>query len=120
MDEKTSVSVLVPNLFLRIPIEAAVRAFGCLPSVAADVVAAVRALPRVVVADLEVLGDDPAAAVRELTRAGKTVLAFGPHVAGEKLASARAAGAVVLPRSVFLERLPELLRVALGGVDGDA
>ena len=46
--------------------------------------------------------------------AGKTVLAFGPHVQGEMLAAARAAGAVVLPRSVFLARLPELLAAAVG------
>jgi hypothetical protein len=30
------------------------------------------------------------------------------------LAAARAAGAVVLPRSVFLTRLPELLAAAVG------
>jgi len=67
---------------------------------------------RVVIVDLEALGDDPAGAVRSLVAAGRTVLAFGPHVRGEMLAAARAAGAVVLPRSAFLDRLPELLRAA--------
>jgi hypothetical protein len=42
------------------------------------------------------------------------VLAFGPHVKAQMLAASRAAGAVVLPRSVFLARLPELLAAALG------
>jgi hypothetical protein len=45
------------------------------------------------------------------------VLAFGPHVQGEMLAEARAAGAVVLPRSIFLARLPELLVATAGSAD---
>jgi hypothetical protein len=42
------------------------------------------------------------------------VLAFGPHVRAEALAAARRAGAVALPRSAFLARLPELLATAVG------
>jgi hypothetical protein len=105
----------VPNLFLRVPVEAAVRAAGFLPVPVADAAQGSGIGAEVVIADLDAVGDDPVAAVRMLVAAGKTVLAFGPHVKAEMLSSARAAGAVVLPRSVFLERLPELLRAALGG-----
>jgi len=111
--EGRQVSVIVPNLFLRVPVDAAVKAAGHLPLPAADAPAASRSPAQVVIADLGALGPDVPASVRELVAAGKTVLAFGPHVEGELLATARAAGAVVLPRSLFLERLPELLRAAL-------
>lgn len=114
MGESGRVGVIVPNLFLRVAVEAAVRAAGFHPLPAADAAQASGSQAAVVIADLDALGDDPAAAVRRLAAAGKTVLAFGPHVKGEMLAAARAAGAVALPRSVFLERLPELLHAALG------
>ncbi len=115
MGENDLVAVLVPNLFLRVPVDAAVKVAGCRPTTAADVPQATASGAAVVIADLAALGDDPASAVRRLVAAGKSVLAFGPHVEGEMLAASRAAGAVVLPRSAFLERLPELLRAALGG-----
>lgn len=114
MGDAGQVGMLVPNLFLRVPVETAVRAAGLRPLPLADSGQASRSACRVVVVDLEALGGDPAAAVRVLAAAGKTVLAFGPHVQGEMLAAVRAAGAVVLPRLVFLERLPELLAAALG------
>jgi hypothetical protein len=107
------VGVLVPNLFLRVPVDAAVRTAGAEPETVAGVAAAAAA-PRVLVVDLDALGPEPEAVVRELVVQGKDVLAFGPHVKAQMLASCRAAGAVVLPRSVFLARLPELLLVALG------
>jgi hypothetical protein len=110
----TQVGLLVPNLFLRVPVEAAARAAGLRTLPLADAEQASRSGCRVVIADLEALGGDPAVAVRVLVSAGKTVLAFGPHARGEMLAEARAAGAVVLPRSVFLERLPQLLQAAIG------
>jgi hypothetical protein len=112
--EDMPVGVLVPNLFLRVPVEAAVRAAGFRTLPLADSGGAAVSACRVVIADLEALGEDPAAAVRGLVEAGRTVLAFGPHVRGEMLAAARAAGAAVLPRSVFLARLPELLAAATG------
>ncbi len=113
MGDGDRVALLVPNLFLRVPVETAAKAVGCRPVPARDVEEAAGSGAAVVIADLEALGDVPAEAVRRLVNGGQTVLAFGPHVEGEMLAAARAAGAVVLPRSVFLERLPELLRVAL-------
>ena len=114
MADGTQVGLLVPNLFLRVPVEAATRAAGFRTLPLADAEQASRSGCQVVIADLEALGGDPAVAVRALVSAGKTVLAFGPHVRGEMLAAARAAGAVVLPRSVFLERLPEILAATLG------
>ena len=114
MGDAGLVGMLVPNLFMRVPVETAVRAAGFRSLPLADGGQASRSGCRVVIADLEALGGDPAAAVRVLAAAGKTVLAFGPHVQGEMLAATRAAGAVVLPRLVFLERLPELLAAALG------
>ena len=106
--------MVVPNLFLRVPVEAAVRSAGFRPVPLADLTHALGSSCRVVIADLEALGGEPAAAARSLVGAGKTVLGFGPHVQGEMLAAARAAGAVVLPRSVFLARLPELLAAVVG------
>jgi len=45
-------------------------------------------------------------AVADLTTAGR-VVAFGPHVDGELLAAASAAGAEVLPRSRFFRMLAD-------------
>ncbi len=107
------VGLLVTNLFLRVPVDAAVRDAGAVP-VALEGPGDERARScTAVVADLDVLGDDPAAAVKTLAAAGAQVLAFGPHVDAARLAAVRSAGAVVLPRGAFLARLPELLRVAL-------
>ena len=113
MAERARVGVLVPNLFLRVPVDAAVRGAGAEPETVAGVAAAASA-PRVLVVDLDALGAEPETAVRALVVQGKDVLAFGPHVKAQMLAACRAAGAVVLPRSVFLARLPELLAAALG------
>jgi len=106
------VGVLVPNLFLRVPVESAVRGCGAEPVAIAGAEAA-GAGPRVLVVDLEALGTDPGAVVRALVDAGKDVLGFGPHVQAQMLSACRSAGAVVLPRSVFLSRLPELLAMTL-------
>lgn len=51
------------------------------------------------------------------TESAVRVLAFGPHVATEALAGAKAAGAdVVMPRGGFSARMPEILKQ----LDGDA
>jgi hypothetical protein len=105
--------LLIPNLFMRVPVETMARRRADVVALA-DATSAVGSGCAVVIADLDALGAEPALAVRALVSAGATVLAFGPHVEGERLAAARSAGAVVLPRSAFLERLPELLEMALG------
>jgi len=107
------VGVLVPNLFLRIPLETAIRNAGAQPFPLPDAAAALDHGCCGVVLDLDALGGDMAAAVGALTKAAITVLAFGPHVEAERLAAARRAGAVALPRSAFLARLPELLALVL-------
>jgi hypothetical protein len=109
MTEGVRVGLLIPNLFMRVPVEAAVRGRVSEVVVLADATSAAGAGCAVVIADLDALGADPVPAVRSMVSVGTTVLAFGPHVEGERLAAARAAGAVVFPRSAFLERLPELL-----------
>lgn len=108
------VAVLVPNLFLRAPVDAAILGAG-----AVGVGVAGPDDPRIsgcgaIVADVDALGEDPAGAAARLAARGIPVLAFGPHVEGDKLAAVRRAGATVLPRGVFLSRLPELLASALG------
>lgn len=113
MAEGVRVGLLIPNLFMRVPVEAAVRGRGAGVVALQGAAAVADSGCAVVIADLDALGADPVPAVRSMVKAGATVLAFGPHVEGERLAAARAAGAVVLPRSAFLERLPELLDTVL-------
>jgi hypothetical protein len=108
------VALFIPNLFLRVPVESAVRAARRRPVTVAGPGQALEAGCPVVVIDLEAAGDSAPAAIGSLVQAGVTVLAFGPHARAEELAAARRAGAVALPRSAFLARLPELLATALG------
>ena len=56
----------------------------------------------VVIVDLALPG-----ALDDAVRSGARVIAYGSHVAGDVLASARAAGAEALPRSVFFRRLAD-------------
>ncbi len=119
MADGPRVGVLIPNLFLRIPIEEAVRARGAGVEVLADAGQAARSDCATVIVDLAALGGDPTASIRALVSAGKTVLGFGPHVQADLLARSREAGAVVLPRSAFLKQLPELLAAALGPAGGE-
>jgi hypothetical protein len=116
--EGARVGLLIPNLFLRVSVDAAVRATGARPVSLADAEQAAASECPVVIADLDALGGEAVASIRALVAARKVVLAFGPHVQGELLAGARAAGAVVLPRSAFLQRLPELLGTALATAGG--
>ncbi len=107
------VAILVPNLFLFAPVEIAVRGAGAQPVSVGEPEAAAAEGCGVLVVDLEALGESAAAQLAPVCASGIVVLAFGPHVEGETLAAVRAAGAVALPRSAFLPRLPELLKVAL-------
>jgi adenine/guanine phosphoribosyltransferase-like PRPP-binding protein len=108
------VALFVPNLFMRVPVESAVRSAGLEPHTVASPEMAGDAGCPVAVVDLEAAGETAPAAIAALTRAGIVVLAFGPHVRAGELAAARQAGAVALPRSAFLARLPELLAAAVG------
>lgn len=114
MAEGPRVGVLIPNLFLRVGVDAAVQASGGQVFGLSGPAPAAAAGCAAVIIDLDALGADPAPAIAGLAATGATVLTFGPHVQRERLAAARAAGAVALPRSVFLQRLPELLATVLG------
>ncbi len=113
MADGTRVGVVVPNLFLRVPVDGAVRAAGAVPVGLGTADEASARGCRVVILDLDAAGPSALQAVSGLTAAGVVVLAFGPHVDASRLAAARAAGAVALPRSAFLQRLPDLLAAAL-------
>jgi adenine/guanine phosphoribosyltransferase-like PRPP-binding protein len=112
--EPVPVALFIPNLFLRVPVESAVRAARHRPVTVAGPGQALEAGCPVVVIDLGAAGDSALAVIGSLVQAGVTVLAFGPHARADELAAARRAGAVALPRSAFLARLPELLATALG------
>ncbi len=113
MAERARVGVLVPNLFTRIPVESATREAGA-EAIAVAGATDARGFP-VLIVDLDAAGDDPLPWLVDLVERGCAVLAFGPHVEGDRLALARRAGAVVLPRGAFLAKLPELLAAALRG-----
>lgn len=107
------VAILVPNLFLFVPVETAVKGAGAQPVTIREPEAAIVEGCGVLVVDLDALGERAAARLEPVCRSGVVVLAFGPHVEGGRLAAVRAAGAVTLPRSAFFPRLPELLTLAL-------
>jgi len=115
------VAVVVTNLFLRWPVETAIRAAGAQPIFLAAVSDAATAGCTVLIVDLDAVGADAAGVLHALATADITVLAFGAHVERERLAAARATGAVALPRSIFLAKLPELLESAVRSTprDGD-
>lgn len=120
MADEPRVGVVVANLFLHIPVVAAVQASGGRAVDLAGPGMAPAAGCGVVIADVDALGSDPAAAIRAAAAAGVTVLAFAPHADTERLAAVRAAGAVALPRSLLLQRLPELLATLLGRGGGSS
>jgi hypothetical protein len=103
------VGVLVENLFLRVPIEEAVSGAGARAVLLADLAAAAGAGCGLVVADLDVLGPEAEAHVRSLVSSGRAVVIFGARGDDERLAAVRRAGAVAMPRSLFLQQLPEIL-----------
>jgi hypothetical protein len=114
MAETPGIVLLVPNLFTRIPVEGAVRAAGAEPVAVTSVAGTLPGGCRILVVDLDAPGAPSGEEIAALTGSGVTVLGFGPHVGASRLAAARQAGAVVLPRGAFLAHLPELLETALG------
>ena len=114
MAEPALVGLFIPNLFLRVPVEGAVRAARLEPRALMAPGQAGEAGCRVAILDLEAAGGDAPATISALSRAGVAVLAFGPHVRAEELAAARRAGAGAWPRSACLARLPVLRAAALG------
>lgn len=112
MADGAAIGVLAPNLFVRAAVDAAVLGAGARP-IAINAGEKPRTSGiKVVIIDLEALGERTAEIVAAFSAARVTVLAFAPHVATEILRTARAGGAIALPRQAFLARLPELLAIA--------
>lgn len=112
MADRLRVGVLVPNLFVRVPVDEAVRSAVGEGVPLRNASEARTAGCQLVLADLDSLGDDD---IRALSQGGCQVVVFAPRVDGERFDAARRAGAVALPRSLFLERLPEILASARAG-----
>ena len=113
MTERPRVAVLVPSPFVLVPVEAAVQEAGGVVERLGSASDLASSVSRVVIADLDAMAPDPVSVVQSLASQGKSVMAFSSGGEGPRLAAARRAGAVVLPRVSFLSRLPELLRLAL-------
>lgn len=123
------VLVLTGDLFFRAKIEAVAEAQGtpvaCVASlgeVERTLASAPGAAGRIVLIDLAHREPDPEAAIRALKSrpTPPLVVAFGPHRDADAFRAARLAGADrVLARSAFVERLPELLGRAAGGMSGE-
>ena len=109
-----SILVLLDDLLFRSKLDAAAASTG----------AAIRVMSRVpqpaddwplVLVDLNASTFDPIAAVAEIRAATPhaAIIGFCSHVQTDLMASARQAGCTeVLPRSAFVQRLPELLAAA--------
>lgn len=108
----TRVVCIVSDMIFASRIRAAAAAAGLTVEFARDAASpAVRDAHRVIV-DLECAAVDPIACVRAIKQLDPAplVVAYGPHVRGELLEAAHAAGAdVVVPRSKFSARLTDML-----------
>ena len=113
------VLVGVNDLFFSAKITAPAKQLGvpmkCLPACDRIRVAAREASPALIILDLESVGGDPIELIRDL-RADEgmgtvRIVAFGRHTNAETLAAVSEAGAdQVMPRSEFVEVLPDILR----------
>lgn len=111
MGDAPRVGILVPNLFVRVPVESAVRSLGGQPVALRRPGDAATVGCALVLAEVGAISEEE---IRSLRETDCAVVVFGPHLQRERLAAARQAGAVALPRSLFLKRLPEILASALG------
>ena len=107
-----AVLAIVDDLAFRSKMEAASAHLG----VELDVAAAlpeVRKNWRLAIIDLNLANGDPLEIIRSLKQQLPAIplVGYGSHVQTELMASAHAAGCdQVLPRSAFVQRLPELLQ----------
>lgn len=106
------VAVCVSNAFVRAAVEAAVRAVGGQPvGVGAPGEAQCLQARALVV---ELTGQVSPSELARLAQSQLPVLAFAPPEEASLLALARQAGALALPRPLFLRQLPQILLAALG------
>jgi len=106
---------IVEDLVFRSKIETAASALGLPMHVTASAVPPPSVSPeawQVILIDLNRSSDDPLDVVRSARRQAPSarIIGYGSHVqAGLMQAAAQAGCTVVLPRSVFVQRLPDLL-----------
>ncbi len=110
MGEGPRVGVLVPNPFVKVAVEQAIGAVGAARVSLSDPRSATRQALRILLADVAAIG---VADIPALLASGCAVVVFGGRGSDAMLAAARRAGAVALPRRLFLERLPQILASAL-------
>ncbi len=92
----------------------------CFPSCDRVLAAAREASPPLIILDLESVGGDSVSLIRAVKSdeglKGARVVAFGRHTNAETLQAANDAGAdQVMPRSDFVQVLPDLLRACADG-----
>lgn len=105
---------LVDDLLFQSKLEAAARSLGVPVQIARQAPETVEAWPLAVV-DLNASAFEPLTVVRALRQAAPRtpIIGFCAHVQTDLMARAREAGCTeVLPRSAFVQRLPELLSAA--------
>ncbi len=110
MVEPRRVGIRIPNPFLRWPVEQLVRSLGVQQVLAHGSHEVGTLNCQVLLADAEVLSDEE---IRRLVGSGCAVVVFAAPERQDRLTAARRAGAVALPRLSFLQRLPDILAVAL-------
>ena len=107
-----AILVIVDDLIFRTKIESAAARAGVPVVVARDQSTLMNASWPLAIVDLNLSTGDPMALIQAIRHAHPSakILAYGAHVDTELHATARAAGCTwVAPRSVFVQRLPQLL-----------
>ena len=101
--------VLVRDLMFSSRISATARAAGTVVKLLREPSQLAGAAGRLLITDLNQPGVIGAAAEWSVARPGRRVVGFVSHVDTETIKAARAAGLEVMPRSRFVEALPDLL-----------
>ena len=114
-----SIIVVVTDLMFQSRVQEEAQSLGYEVIVADSTDAASEAIatgPSLVILDLHATSIDWQATVTRAKEQGVPVLAFGRHTEAQLLRSARKAGcARVVPRSTFVEELPQLILGLTGG-----
>lgn len=109
---REKVAVCISNAFVRAAVEAAVRAVGAQSIGVGSPGEVQRLKARALV--VELTGEVSPKELASLAQSQLPVLAFAPPEETSLLALARQAGALALPRKLFLRQLPQILLAALG------
>lgn len=119
MDENDSILALIGDLFFSERVEEAAKRHGYTVETVSDARAFLRSLseerPAMVIVNLAPYGPESFDLIREASRIGIPVLAFGPHVDKEARRSARDAGArAAVTNSQLVRELPALIQELAG------